>query len=143
QGEDPQMYAGNISYYLEKSEQQQAANKATTAASSKPNNAGGNRKEQRKLEAAARKKRNDVLKPLHSELSTLEQQIAEFEAAQAALTTHMSAPETAADADKMQQATSAYQALSEKLENTFSRWGEVSDAIEKAEAELGSLPSGE
>jgi len=97
-----------------------------------------NRKAQRKIEAAQRKKRNDVLKPLQQELIELEKNIAEYEAAQTALTSHMSDPATAGDAEKMQQASSAYQALGEKLENTFSRWGEVSDSIEQLEAQLKS-----
>jgi len=139
QGHPPRTFAGNITYYLEKIEQEKNATKGITTAAPTTSNtpaSGVNRKEQRKLEAAARKKRNDVLKPLQSELEELEKGIAEYEAAQAALTAHMSSPETSGDADKMQQASSAYQALSEKLENTFSRWGEVSDQIEKLEAEL-------
>ena len=139
QGHPPRIFAGNITYYLEKIEQEKNAAKGITAAAptaNKASTAGVNRKEQRKLEAAQRKKRNDVLKPLQSELEELEKNIAEYEAAQAALTSHMSAPETAGDAEKMQQASSAFQALSEKLENTFSRWGEVSDQIEKLESEL-------
>ncbi len=78
-----------------------------------------------------------MLKPLQTELGQLEKSISEFEAAQSALTAHMSDPATTSDSDKMQQASAAYQALSEKLEHTFSRWGEVSSAIEKLEAELG------
>ena len=139
QGHPPRIFAGNITYYLEKIEQEKNAAKGITSAAptaNKTSTAGVNRKEQRKLEAAQRKKRNDVLKPLQSELEELEKNIAEYEAAQAALTSHMSAPETAGDAEKMQQASSAFQALSEKLENTFSRWGEVSDQIEKLESEL-------
>ena len=78
-----------------------------------------------------------MLKPLQKELEELEKNIAEYEAAQAALTSHMSAPDVAGDAEKMQQASTAYQALGEKLENTFSRWGEVSDQIEQLETKLG------
>lgn len=139
QGHPPRTFAGNITYYLEKIEQERNAAKGITAsapAASNSSTSGVNRKEQRKLEAELRKKRNDVLKPLQRELEELENSIAEYEAAQAALTTHMSAPDTAGDAEKMQQASSAYQALGEKLENAFSHWGEVSDKIEKLDAEL-------
>ncbi|MBK1853496.1 ABC-F family ATP-binding cassette domain-containing protein [Verrucomicrobiaceae bacterium 5K15] len=139
QGHPPRTFAGNITYYLEKIEQEKNEAKGIVASSPVASNAPVvNRKEQRKIEAEQRKKRNDVLKPLQKELEELEKNIAEYEAAQAALTSHMSAPETAGDADKMQQASSAYQALSEKLENTFSRWGDVSDQIEQLEAELNS-----
>ena len=136
----PRTFAGNITYYLEKIEQENNAAKETASATPAPNNpstSGVNRKEQRKIEAAQRKQRNDVLKPLQKELEELEKNIAEYEAAQAALTSHMSAPDVAGYAEKMQQASTAYQALGEKLENTFSRWGEVSDQIEQLETKLG------
>ena len=73
------------------------------------------------------------MKPLQTELEQLEKTIAEYEAAQATLTEHMSAQDVASDGDKMLQATNAYQALTEKLENAISRWGEVSDALEQLE----------
>lgn len=134
QGHPPRMFAGNISYYLDKIEEEKGKDastnrvqKTTTSSSST------NRKEQRKREAAERKKRNDILKPLQTELEQLEKTIAEYEAAQATLTEHMSAQDVASDGDKMLQATNAYQALTEKLENAISRWGEVSDALEQLE----------
>ena len=140
QGQPPRMFAGNITYYIEKLEQEKNAGKSQ--ASAKPGKqestgqAGGNRKEQRKLEAARRQQRTQVLKPLQDELQELELQISEYEAAQTSLSAHMSDPATAGDAEKMQEASSAYKAISEKLEAAITRWGEVSDAIEKAEAEL-------
>ena len=73
---------------------------------------------------------------MQNELEELEGQISEYESAQTALTSHMSDPSTAGDAEKIQQATSAYTTIAEKLEAAISRWGEISDAIEKAEAEL-------
>ena len=109
---------------------------SSNAAPSSNSGGGANRKEQRKLEAAKRQQRNNVLKPLQTELAELEESIAEYEAAQATLTGHMSDPAIAGDAEKMQQATSAYQSLREKLETSISRWGELSDAIEKTEAKL-------
>ncbi len=143
QGHPPRMFAGNITYYLEKCDEEKNAAKASrgTTASAQATKTTGtpgvNRKEQRKIDAEKRRKRTDVLKPLQTELGQLEKSISEFEAAQSALTAHMSDPATTSDSDKMQQASAAYQALSEKLEHTFSRWGEVSSAIEKLEAELG------
>ena len=136
--------AGNISYYLEKIEEERNAAKGNAATSAtKPGSpsatsatTGANRKEQRKLEAAKRQQRTDILKPLQSELEQLEHHITEYETAQTTLTEYMSAPDTTGDAEKMQQASSAYLALTDKLEAAISRWGEVSDAIEKAETEL-------
>ena len=140
QGQPPRMFAGNISYYIEKLEQEKNAEKSQASANTGQQESaaptGGNRKEQRKLEAARRQQRTQVLKPLQDELQELERQISEYEAAQTSLTGHMSDPATAGDAEKMQQASSAYKAISEKLEAAITRWGEVSDAIEKAEAEL-------
>ena len=144
QGHSPRMFAGNISYYLEKIEEERNAAKGNAATSAtKPGSTsatsattGANRKEQRKLEAAKRQQRTTILKPLQSELEQLEHNITEYETAQTTLTEYMSAPDTTGDAEKMQQASSAYQALTDKLEAAISRWGEVSDAIEKAEAEL-------
>ena len=140
QGQPPRMFAGNITYYIEKLEQEKNAEKSQASANTGQQESaaptGGNRKEQRKLEAARRQQRTQVLKPLQDELQELERQISEYEAAQTSLTGHMSDPATAGDAEKMQQASSAYKAISEKLEAAITRWGEVSDAIEKAEAEL-------
>lgn len=141
QGQQPRMFAGNITYYLEKIEQEKHAQKpvsGVTPAAQKggPQASGGNRREQRKLEAARRQQRASILKPLQQEAQELESKIGEYEAAQATLTDHMSDPLTAADAGKMQQASSAYQAISDKLEAAITRWGELSDAIEKTEADL-------
>lgn len=142
QGQPPRMFAGNITYYIEKLEQEKNAEKAaarsnaTTNTQTSTTQTGGNRKEQRKLEAARRQQRTKILKPLQDELEELEGQISEYESAQTTLTGHMSDPATAGDAEKMQQASSAYKTIAEKLEAAISRWGEVSDAIEKAEAEL-------
>ena len=138
QGHLPRTFAGNITYYLEKSEEEKNAArgiaKATQTAT--PSAGGGNRKEQRKIEAEKRRKRADVLNPLKSKLESFEQNITEFESAQTALTLHMSEPETAADATKLQEASHAYQLLGEKLENAYSHWDETNDQIEKLEAEL-------
>ncbi len=140
QGRPPRMFAGNITYYIEKLEQEKNSTKAKAnmAASTQASTTqvGGNRKEQRKIEAARRQQRTTILKPLQDELEELEGQISEYESAQTTLTGHMSDPSIAGDAEKMQQASSAYKTITEKLEAAISRWGEVSDAIEKAEAEL-------
>ncbi|MEM9237694.1 MAG: ABC-F family ATP-binding cassette domain-containing protein, partial [Verrucomicrobiota bacterium] len=101
QGESPQLYSGNITYYLEKTE----ADRNTPAASGSPSrpktNQGStsqpqvNRKEQRRLEAEKRQKRSQLLTPLEKELETLERSIAEFEGAQSTLTNALSSEEVA------------------------------------------------
>jgi len=142
QGHLPRTFAGNITYYLEKCEEEANAAKnaarglAATTTAAYTSTSGANRKEQRKIEAEKRRKRTEVLKPLQTELEKHENNITEFEAAQIAVTQHMSDPEISADADKLQQASSAYASLGEKLEHAYSRWDEVNDQIEKLEAEL-------
>lgn len=141
QGHPPRTFAGNITYYLEKCEEEknaakQAANSAGAIATPSASNSGLNRKEQRKIEAEKRQKRTQVLKPLQTELEQTENNIAEFESAQTTLTQHMSDPATSADAEKLQEASHAYQLLGEKLENAYTRWDELNTQIEKLEAEL-------
>ena len=142
QGEKPKLYMGNVTYFLEKKEEEKNATKAQQASFSqgKPSSQGGSklsRKEQRRLDAEKREKRNKVLKPLEAEFEKVEESIAEIEAAQATLTQHMSSPEVAADAEKMLEASTAYQNLSEKLEKAYSCWSELSDEIERVTEELG------
>ncbi|NWK56871.1 ABC-F family ATP-binding cassette domain-containing protein [Verrucomicrobiaceae bacterium N1E253] len=141
QGRPPRMYAGNISYYLEKCEEEKQAEAVKNKTAPNTQTAGaaasGNRKQQRKLEAEQRRKRKEILGPLQKELETTEENISEFEAAQAALTQHMSEPEVAADAEKLQQASHAYQALGEKLEHAYTRWDQLNTKIEQVSEELG------
>lgn len=153
--EEPRLYKGNVTYFLEKKaeekdqakkaaklakasqrEQQKAAANNPKAANSNTSDNKISRKDQRKHEAEIRQKRNSILKPLETELESLEGQIAEIEAAQATLTKHMSTPEVSTDGEKMQEASIAYQALSDKLEKTYSKWTEVSDNIEKFNEEF-------
>lgn len=144
--EEPRLFTGNVTYFLEKKEEEKNAAKAQAAVAKKANkvssvDANGqklSRKEQRKLEADNRQKRNKVLKPLEEEFTKLEASIAEIEAGQATLTKHMEQPDVASDGDKMQEASIAYSSLTEKLEAAYSRWTEVSDEIEKLKSEVGS-----
>jgi len=135
----PQVYAGNISYYLEKSEE--LAGRAAAAAKPQAKAAviesGGNRKEQRRLEAAQREKRSKVLKPLELEFEAVEKKIAELEGAQATLTQQLSSQEVAADPEKFRQVSEAISRLAKSLENGYSRWDELSDEIDKVKKELG------
>ena len=146
--EEPRLYHGNVTYFIDKKqEEKDQAKKAAKIARAnereqqKKNVASNNttsnsdsklsRKDQRKIDAELRQKRNSILKPLEVELVSLENEIAEIEEAQATLTKHMSTPEVSTDGEKMQEASIAYQNLSDKLEKTYSRWTEVSDSIEK------------
>lgn len=148
--EKPRLYHGNVTYFIDKKAEEKdlakhAAKKAkelqqtkSTAAIQAPTTNSENKsskKDQRKLDADARQMRNSVLKPLETELENLEAEIAKIEAAQATLTAHMSTPEISTDGGKMQEASVAYNNLSEKLEKAYSRWTEVSDKIEKFHSE--------
>lgn len=152
----PTLYPGNISYYLEKSAADRARedklkNQPKSAVPAAPVlakrqievtpvvAASGNRKEQRKLEADIRNQRNKVLKPLQDELESIEIKIAEMEKAQAALTQHLSSEEVAGDPQKFRETSNALEKISKSLEVAFTRWGEITAAIEKAEASLPQL----
>ncbi len=137
-GEPPRLFSGNISYYLDKTAEENQGSAGVSPASSKSSNSASiSRKDQRRAEAEARETRNKVLKPLENELEALEAKIAEFESAQATLTAALSNPEIAADPDKFREATHAVATITTKLENSYSRWGELSDEIEKVKAKLG------
>lgn len=141
--EDPRMFAGNLTYYLDKIEEDEG-NTATlsTSPSSSPKAAPQqkgprlNPKERRKRDAANREKRNKVLKPMQSEFERVETTIAELEASQAVLTGQLESPEVSSDPEKLRETTNAYEQLSKKLETAFSKWEDLSAQIEKLEAEL-------
>jgi len=145
-GEDPRMFAGNLTYYLDKTEEEERALKgistptqaAPKAAAAKPVSKGPqlNPKERRKRDAAIREKRNMVLKPLQSEFESVEKQIAEIEATQATISAHLEKPEIVGDADELRKATNAYEQASKKLDSAISKWTALSDQIESLEAEL-------
>lgn len=142
QNHNPRMFAGNLSYYLDKTEEEENQSAPTSpspyaAVAQKPaQKPAGNSKERRKLEAAKREKRNKVLKPLQAEFETTETAIGELEAAQATLTAHLESPEVMADATKLRETSNAFDNISKKLENGYTKWEDLSAQIEKLEAEL-------
>jgi ATP-binding cassette subfamily F protein 3 len=151
-GESPQIYHGNVTYYLDKKADEKAASKGISRTPSKPTLSSLassstpatavvkgpklSRKEQRKLEAEKRQKRNNVLKPLQDEFTTVEKTISELEARKVTLTTEMGSPEVMADPKKTQTTSEAYQKLTTKLDNAISRWSKLSEEIEVLEASI-------
>ena len=134
----PQVYAGNISYYMEKSEELAAKSMPSAKTETKlVASSGISRKEQRKIEAAQREKRSKVLRPLEQEFEAVEKKIAELEGAQATLTEQLSSEEVASDPDKFRQVSEAIAKLAKSLENGYSRWDELSNEIDRVKAELG------
>jgi ATP-binding cassette subfamily F protein 3 len=144
-GEQPRLFSGNITYYLEKTAGETAGARGilpggpAAPAQGRPQTSAS-RKDQRRQEAEARETRNKLLKPLEAELETLEARIAELEAAQATLTAALSSEEVAADAEKFRQTSNAIGNLSTALENSYSRWGDLSDEISKLREKLGLEP---
>jgi ATP-binding cassette subfamily F protein 3 len=143
-GEAPRLFAGNISYYLEKSAEENQSARPVAASKSAPaaktsavNQPGVSRKDQRRAEAEARDQRNKLLKPLETELATLETKIAEFEAAQATLNTALTSEEIISQPDILRETSNAISKITHALENAYSRWGELTDEIEKVKAKLG------
>ncbi|MBK1882875.1 ABC-F family ATP-binding cassette domain-containing protein [Luteolibacter pohnpeiensis] len=141
----PRVFHGNISYYLDKIAEEKSAPKSTTkpaslpvAETAKPKAAPGvSRKEQRRIEAEARELKSKVLKPLETELEALEVKIAEFESAQATLSANLSSVEVSSDPDKLRETSNAVSKVAKALETAYSRWGEISDEIEKVREKLG------
>jgi ATP-binding cassette subfamily F protein 3 len=149
-GEQPVLYAGNITYYLEKSAEDEAAKKgapklanlaaqsATASNSSRQSVPGVNRKEQRRIEAEAREIKSKVLKPLETEFSALEIKIAELEAAQTTLTQQLSSEAVANNSGKLREVTNAVEKLAKSLETSYSRWGALSEEIDRLRTKLGA-----
>ncbi len=147
-GEQPTLYAGNITYYLEKSAEDEAAKKgmpklatlgapATNNGSSRQTIPGVNRKEQRRIEAEQREIRSKVLKPLETEFTALEAKIAELEGAQATLAAQLSSEEVSNNPGKLREVTNAVDKLAKSLEVSYTRWGALSEEIERLRTKLG------
>jgi len=141
----PVQYAGNITYYLEKSAEDEAAKKGEAKLSSlgggnksKSSTPGVSRKEQRRLDAEAREMKSKVLKPLEAEFAELEKKIAEFEGAQATLTQQLSSEPVVNDPSKLREVTNAVEKITKALEKSYFQWGELSDEIDKVKQKLGA-----
>jgi ATP-binding cassette subfamily F protein 3 len=140
--EAPRLFAGNISYYLEKSAAENQSAKPAAASKSAPaarsaTQPGVSRKDQRRAEAEARDQRNKLLKPLETELATLEIKIAELEAGQATLNAALTSEELISQPDKLRETGNAISKITHSLETAYSRWGVLTDEIEKVKAKLG------
>ncbi|MEI6176194.1 MAG: ABC-F family ATP-binding cassette domain-containing protein [Verrucomicrobiota bacterium] len=140
--EQPRLFSGNITYYLDKiAEDTPRGNVPAVTKVVSGSKAAvpviRNRKDQRRQDAEAREMRNKLLKPLENELEALESKIAQLEAAQVTLTAALSSEATAADPDKLRETSNAVSNITTALENSYSRWGELSDEIEKVKRKLG------
>jgi ATP-binding cassette subfamily F protein 3 len=151
-GQPPKTYVGNITYYLEKSAADKAAEVSAAklaanpkspvlpkADASSPKAAAApnvNRKEQRRLEAEARELRSKVLKPLEAEFESLETKIAQLEKSQSEGTAKLSDPAIVSDADQFRSVSNEVAKIAAALETSYSRWGALSEEIERIKARI-------
>ncbi len=143
--EDPQLYHGNVTYYLDKkAEERDIAKNGKSSKQAPAKGTGGatkpkmSRKDQRKRAAEIRQKRAKVVKPLQDELATVEVKIADAEARQTTLTAHMAQPDVASDGAKMSAASESFAKASKQVQQYLSKWEELSAEIERLEEELSS-----
>lgn len=140
-GEEPRLYIGNLSYYLEKKAEEKARMSHVTQAAPAQVKRGGESegtksKEQRRLEAERRQEKNKVLKPLMDRVALVEKDIATAEAEKQALMQRMNASNFGNDAEEVRVTFHKYAEAEKALEQAYSKWSEASEALEKAEAQL-------
>lgn len=140
-GEEPRLYIGNLSYYLEKKAEEKArmgnvaqAAPAQVKRGGEPE--GAKSKEQRRIEAEKRQEKNKVLKPLMDRVAIVEKDIATAEAEKQTLMQRMNASNFGNDAEEVRLTFHKYAEAEKALEQAYSKWSEASEALEKAEAEL-------
>ena len=147
-GQKPKLYYGNVSDYLEKKKADMEleagrSNPASSpsgkgpAASSSATSAesGANRKEQRRLEAKAREERAQKLRPLKKEFEAVEAEIAKLEEEKLVLDAKLADPEFFKKGEEASVAMKRYSEIEALLESRVSKWGDLSDKIEKLDGE--------
>ncbi len=148
-GKMPKVYLGNVSDFLEKKRADLAREAAEAAPSPSATKASAavsatvetpkNRKEQRRLDSLARQQRSDKVRPLQKQLETVEATIATLEARRAEIEKLMADPEFFKDQDKVKAVNEEYKEAAAGLETAFTEWSEVSDKLERYEAESAAL----
>jgi ATP-binding cassette, subfamily F, member 3 len=141
-GETPRLYAGNLSYYLEKKAEERAAQNAAPVAQARPAREkdlpGVNQRERRKLESQRRQERNRVLKPLQDKLAGVEAEIARLEEEKKIITQQMGGEGFGADAEEVRVLTARYAAVEAGIGRGFTAWASASEELERAEAQLAA-----
>ncbi len=146
--EKPKLYYGNVSDYLEKKRADMDGTSAPattrvslsgpppTSSKSAPanNDSGAKRKEQRRLEAKARDERAAKLKPLKSEFAKLEAEIASLEEEKETLNSSLADPAFFSRGAESAAAMKRFSEIESALETHYSKWGDLSEKIEKLEA---------
>ncbi len=138
-GEQPKLYYGNVSDYIEKKQAdlEAAKPKAGGFASTGSSKTGGgaNRKEQRRLEAKAREAKAAKLKPLVEEFESVEEKIGSIEQEKSELTNKLVDPEFFKKGEEAAEATKRFAEVESQLEGLYSKWNELSDKIEELKGE--------
>ena len=138
-GEQPKLYYGNVSDYIEKKQadleaaQPKAGGFASTGSSK--TGGGANRKEQRRLEAKAREAKAAKLKPLEKEFESVEEKIGSIEQEKSELTNKLVDPEFFKKGEEAAEATKRFAEVESQLEGLYSKWNELSDKIEGLKGE--------
>ncbi len=142
-GHPPRLFYGNVSKYIESVELEERrlkseanARPATPTAAAQPSATQLNRKEQKRLQAELRQRKAKEVKPLQDELVKVEQGIANCETLKEKLSAALQDPANMSDNQKLMEFTQQYQQASRDEEKFFTRWEELSTAIERAEAAI-------
>lgn len=142
-GQPPQMYVGNLSYFLEKKAEERARgmNSAVQVSGSAGKARGDdepqNAKERRRIDAQKRQERTRVLRPLQDKLKFVEDEIAKLEGEKVGITKRMAEEGFGSDSEEVRLLTARYAAVEASLEKVFTQWSEVSEELERAEKALG------
>jgi ATP-binding cassette subfamily F protein 3 len=142
-GQPPQMYAGNLSYFLEKKAEEKARGMDSVVQVSGPpsksraDDEPQNAKERRRIEAQKRQERARVLRPLQDKLKFVEEEIARLEEEKAGITRRMAEEGFGSDAEEVRMLTARYATVETSLEKVFTQWSDVSEEVERAEKALG------
>ena len=133
-----------MSQYIETVEAEERRLKEATVAAASISTAADpaagivNKKDARRARAQERERRARILKPLQTELEQVEMAIAEKDEAKDAISAELENPANMSDNQKLMELTQQYQTLERESEALFTRWEELSTAIEQAEAELAT-----
>lgn len=152
-GEEPRLFHGNISYYIEKKAEEKSSGNtssrkppSTTAdaevkdpstAASKEAPSNVNRKEQRRMEAQAREAKTKILAPLEKEMESLEAKIAEHEAKQNELSALLSSERVSSDSELLRKTTNEVEKNTKSLDLAYSRWSSLTEEIEQVKSKHG------
>ena len=136
----PQVYQGNLSYYLDKKEADEKAKSLQAApvrqaqVKSSAQQPKLSAKEQRKRNAEIREHRKKVIGPLEKKAEAAEAEIEKLEAAQATISAHIES--LGSDAEELRKATDALTKLTGQLEAKISEWEQTSEDLETAKAKF-------